>query len=184
MLMNHPLHVRAKQLRLLPPIGVDTLPTCQPQSSSSRTRWYFLRPSRGRSSSGGTAHTMTPLRPSMIQRGALGRSVVGQTCPKAPKVNLVTHDFNSCFSYAVRMPTSHPILENFRLKAFRQLLLKGRGSNASVADAASSFRTMEGDEEQLSTLGELMFFSHQSYSACGLGCHGTDRWGDVHALAF
>jgi L-arabinokinase len=30
-------------------------------------------------------------------------------------------------------------------------------------------------DEQLEALGELMFFTHQSYSDCGLGSPGTDR---------
>ena len=62
--------------------------------------------------------------------------------------------------YAVRAPTSHPVLESFRIRTFRQLL--------------SSLRPTPVDE-QLEALGELMFFTHQSYSDCGLGSPGTDR---------
>ena len=57
--------------------------------------------------------------------------------------------------YAVRQPTAHPIYEHFRVKTFAQLL---RG------DALANGRL----------LGELMYQSHASYSACGLGSDGTD----------
>src|SRR6185503_16866155 len=43
-----------------------------------------------------------------------------------------------------------------RVKLFRELLLK------------------PGNEEQWTALGQLMYESHASYSACGLGSHGTD----------
>eukprot|EP00249_Psilotum_nudum_P019822 c27434_g1_i1 orf=150-3173(+) len=59
--------------------------------------------------------------------------------------------------YAVKAPTSHPIYENFRVKAFAVLL------TASTTD------------EQLATLGDLMYQAHNSYSRCGLGSAGTDR---------
>ncbi|MDM8007701.1 MAG: galactokinase family protein [Phycisphaerae bacterium] len=58
--------------------------------------------------------------------------------------------------YAVRMPTAHPIHEHFRVRCFRELL----------RNAVS--------EERLTLLGELMYQSHASYSACGLGCEETD----------
>ena len=59
--------------------------------------------------------------------------------------------------YPVRVATEHPIYENFRVRLFRQLL--------------------QGDmtDERLTLLGELMYQSHASYSACGLGSEGTDR---------
>ncbi|MBC8163503.1 MAG: GHMP kinase, partial [Roseiflexaceae bacterium] len=56
--------------------------------------------------------------------------------------------------YAVRQPTAHPIYEHQRVQLFRALL-----------QAAT-------DNGHL--LGELMFQSHASYSACGLGSAGTD----------
>ncbi|HRF47985.1 MAG TPA: galactokinase family protein [Anaerolineales bacterium] len=59
--------------------------------------------------------------------------------------------------YAIRVPTEHPILEHARVQCFRQLLL-------------SRFSEAVGQE-----LGALMFASHASYSACGLGSDGTDR---------
>lgn len=59
-------------------------------------------------------------------------------------------------NYKIRQPTAHPIYENDRVKTFRKLL-----------------RT-PGSEEQWTSLGELMYESHASYSACGLGSPGTD----------
>jgi L-arabinokinase len=60
--------------------------------------------------------------------------------------------------YSVRRPTAHPIYEHHRVRLFRALL-------ASPPP----------DEERLRLLGELMYQSHNSYSACGLGSAGTDR---------
>lgn len=61
-------------------------------------------------------------------------------------------------SYAVRQPTAHPIYEHHRVQLFRQLLQQ---------------RPLTNDVCIL--LGELMYQSHASYSACGLGSDGTDR---------
>lgn len=58
--------------------------------------------------------------------------------------------------YAVRAPASHPVYEHFRVRAFAELL---RGP---LSDGA------------LRLLGELMYQSHESYSACGLGSEATD----------
>ncbi|GHO91031.1 hypothetical protein KSF_010790 [Reticulibacter mediterranei] len=60
--------------------------------------------------------------------------------------------------YAVRQPTAHPIYEHHRVQLFRALLQQQLVS-----------------EESLILLGELMYQSHVSYSACGLGSTGTDR---------
>jgi L-arabinokinase len=59
-------------------------------------------------------------------------------------------------SYAVRIPTAHPVYENHRVKRFAEL----------IAEPSS--------EGQFESLGELMYQSHASYSACGLGSTGTD----------
>ena len=59
-------------------------------------------------------------------------------------------------AYPVRAAARHPVHEHFRVRAFAELL-KG--------DAA-------GPRPEL--LGELMFQSHASYTACGLGSEGTD----------
>ncbi len=58
--------------------------------------------------------------------------------------------------YAVRVPTRHPIYENFRVRAFAEIL---QG---------------ELNEARMQSLGELMYESHASYSACRLGEARTD----------
>ena len=62
-------------------------------------------------------------------------------------------------SYAIRVPTAHPVYESFRVQKFAKLL-------ASQIDRSSL-------EEKIA-MGELMYASHESYSACGLGSQGTD----------
>jgi galactokinase len=62
-------------------------------------------------------------------------------------------------TYKIRRPTAHPVYEHHRVKAFRDLMLGPRGPSG---------------EEQWTSLGELMYESHASYSACGLGSRGTD----------
>ncbi len=59
-------------------------------------------------------------------------------------------------TYAVYAPTAHAVYENHRVQRFADLL---RGQLFA--------------EEKLE-LGELMYASHASYSACGLGSKGTD----------
>jgi L-arabinokinase len=59
--------------------------------------------------------------------------------------------------YPVRAPTAHPVHERPRAERFRELL------------AAAP------DETRRVALGALMYESHQSYGACGLGSPGTDR---------
>lgn len=61
-------------------------------------------------------------------------------------------------TYAVRQPTAHPIYEHDRVRRFRALL-----GHDPIDDAL------------LRQLGALMYQSHASYSACGLGSAGTDR---------
>ncbi|HET9929434.1 MAG TPA: hypothetical protein VFQ35_02050 [Polyangiaceae bacterium] len=60
-------------------------------------------------------------------------------------------------SYPVRAATEHPIREHHRVRCFAELL--GAASSASAAHL----------------MGELMYQSHASYSACGLGSAATDR---------
>ena len=60
-------------------------------------------------------------------------------------------------AYAVRACASHPIHENFRVRLFAALL---QGPETPLRDVL---------------LGELMYQSHASYSACGLGEAATDR---------
>lgn len=58
-------------------------------------------------------------------------------------------------AYAILKPTAHPIYEHFRVRTFANLLKGDILANAPQ-------------------LGELMYQSHASYSACGLGSDGTD----------
>jgi L-arabinokinase len=59
-------------------------------------------------------------------------------------------------TYAIRAPTEHAIYESFRVKKFAELLAGGSSLGNKMA------------------MGELMYASHDSYSACGLGSKGTD----------
>jgi L-arabinokinase len=59
--------------------------------------------------------------------------------------------------YAVRVPAAHAIYEHHRVRLFAELL------GARV------------NQRNLELLGELMYQSHASYSACGLGSTSTDR---------
>ena len=70
--------------------------------------------------------------------------------------------------YAVRNPTAHPIYEHHRVRRFRELLEQ----EGTMGDAAEATATIE---ERRAELGALMYASHASYSACGLGSDGTDR---------
>ena len=58
--------------------------------------------------------------------------------------------------YAIRAPTEHAIYESSRVKKFAELLEGGFSLGDKMA------------------MGELMYASHESYSACGLGSSGTD----------
>ncbi len=60
-------------------------------------------------------------------------------------------------TYAVWQPTVHPIMEHQRVRLFAQLI-----DQPQISD------------ETASLLGELMYQSHASYSACGLGSVATD----------
>lgn len=59
-------------------------------------------------------------------------------------------------TYAIRAPTTHAVYENSRVHRFAELLGAHLGEEEKVA------------------LGKLMYESHASYSACGLGSKGTD----------
>jgi galactokinase len=58
--------------------------------------------------------------------------------------------------YKIRRPAAHPVYEHHRVKLFRNLLME------------------PSSEERRKELGQLMYESHASYSACGLGSRGTD----------
>jgi L-arabinokinase len=59
--------------------------------------------------------------------------------------------------YQVRRATAHPVWEHDRVTRFRDLMLTG-GRDSANREA-----------------GELLYRSHASYSACGLGSPGTNR---------
>jgi L-arabinokinase len=61
-------------------------------------------------------------------------------------------------AYPVRVATAHPVHENARVERFAELL-------ATLAD----------NDGAAIEMGALMYASHASYSACGLGSDGTDR---------
>jgi L-arabinokinase len=63
--------------------------------------------------------------------------------------------------YAVRAPTAHPVYEHERVTEWARRLTATSTADPSQRDA--------------NRLGALMYESHASYSACGLGSPGTDR---------
>lgn len=67
--------------------------------------------------------------------------------------------------YAVSVCTAHPVFENHRVNSFAHLLQSLNGMSDSPSEKKSIYRL----------LGEAMFESHSSYSACGLGCYATDE---------
>lgn len=93
-------------------------------------------------------------------------------------------------SYAVRVPTTHPIYEHHRVRLFAELLERisipnQESSTGHTGKNKFSFpgfpreprgsKLSELTERRLECLGELMYQSHASYSACGLGSTATDR---------
>lgn len=62
-------------------------------------------------------------------------------------------------TYAVRAPTAHAVHESFRVQQFAELLRR---------------QHERPNDEEKATMGKLMYESHASYSACGLGSTGTD----------
>jgi galactokinase len=64
---------------------------------------------------------------------------------------------NPARSYPVRQATQHPVCEHERVKSFAKVLENWEGI------------------DQAEALGELMYRSHKSYSACRLGSPGTDE---------
>jgi L-arabinokinase len=61
-------------------------------------------------------------------------------------------------TYAVRQCAEHPVMESHRVREFK----RGLEAGATTHEARSA-------------LGQLMYASHASYGACGLGSTGTDR---------
>ena len=71
--------------------------------------------------------------------------------------------------YPIRQAAAHPVFEHDRVARFASLL----GSGLDGLEGRDAARRM----------GALMFRSHASYSACGLGSDGTDRLVDLVADA-
>lgn len=67
-------------------------------------------------------------------------------------------------TYAIRDCTRHPVGENARVTRFANLLQSLHTPTLIAADRKKAYIA----------LGELMAGSHESYSACGLGCEATD----------
>jgi L-arabinokinase len=67
--------------------------------------------------------------------------------------------------YPVRAATAHPVYEHARVRAFAQQLSTFDDREAPIS---------HGVAENAERLGALMYESHSSYSACGLGSDGTD----------
>ena len=65
--------------------------------------------------------------------------------------------------YRVRQSAAHPVFEHDRVMRFRELMLAG-----GQRDGGEGLKWP-------CEAGELMYQSHASYSACGLGSPGTDR---------
>jgi L-arabinokinase len=74
--------------------------------------------------------------------------------------DLVTH-VDPVRRYAIRTPTAHPVYEHERVTEWARHL---RATSAAAPAGPGAAR-----------LGALMYESHASYSACGLGSDGTDR---------
>ncbi|MFN0107725.1 MAG: galactokinase [Blastocatellia bacterium] len=100
-------------------------------------------------------------------------------------------------NYAVRVPTAHPIYEHHRVRLFAEFLdqisvTERESTTGSTGHTGESNQTLPDfprdpsvprgstpatdlTEQRLECLGELMYQSHASYSACGLGSAATDR---------
>jgi L-arabinokinase len=82
-------------------------------------------------------------------------------------------------TYAVWKPTAHPIYEHARVMEWAQLLTGAQGANGAWGAKGAGAEGAKGAEGADITvvagrLGALMYQSHGSYSACGLGSEGTD----------
>jgi len=71
-------------------------------------------------------------------------------------------------TYPVRQATIHPVREHWRVASFARLLeALGRADPEDAGDSGPLGFAVE--------MGHLMYQSHDSYGACGLGSEGTDR---------
>jgi galactokinase len=99
--------------------------------------------------------------------------------------DLVT-EVNPNKTYAVWKPTAHPIYEHARVMEWGGLLTGAEGAGgawgaegegaegAQGARGAGAKGAMGAMGAVAARLGALMYQSHESYSACGLGSDGTD----------
>ena len=88
------------------------------------------------------------------------RTDAGRRVPRAlPGTTDLDNRIDPARSYPVRAATEHAIEEHQRVHEFRALLADQRRV----------------DEPTRVRLGQLMYASHASYSACGLGSDGTDH---------
>ncbi len=85
---------------------------------------------------------------------------------------VTTIDPDRC--YAVWTPTAHPVYEHERVTEWSNLL---------QPDQPSASTRQPDQPTRESRLGELMYASHASYSACGLGSDGTDLLVDLARAA-
>jgi len=76
-------------------------------------------------------------------------------------------------TYAVRVAAAHPIYENSRVRRFAELISKRSARSKLTAEGAKDAGGSR-SEQRLELMGELMYQSHASYSACGLGSGETD----------
>ena len=81
---------------------------------------------------------------------------------RVPTQHAIAHHDALPHRYAMRVPTQHPSFEHFRVQTFAELL-----HGEPVASGPFG--------RQVEMLGELMYQSHASYTACGLGSDGTER---------
>jgi len=70
-------------------------------------------------------------------------------------------------TYEIRPPTAHPVYEHERVGEWARQL-------RSIPATRFSGSLRAGTESDAARLGSLMYDSHASYSACGLGSDGTD----------
>lgn len=70
-------------------------------------------------------------------------------------------------SYPVLQATRHPVDEHARVRLFAETLEGWREAGGSANEREA--------ERRAGLLGRLMYESHESYSACGLGSSGTDE---------
>src|SRR5436190_22512 len=83
----------------------------------------------------------------------IGQEFLDEYCGITDSVSSV----NPAVDYPVLAATRHPIYEHDRVNWF-----------------ARSLKNWNSEEAEARKLGELMYGSHESYSACGLGSDGTD----------